>query len=198
MFLISALRPPQPWIPRPQVRKPSEEGWKEQPPPEAVPENLQKAVWAEGWLGIPTQRHFHFVGSKKHKGGRPTTWWGEKAGLSTPIWLYSPSWGEGRPVSLSPAKKVNPWVRGCPILGGRRAGRAHLPRSVRESWRAGRPQGMHCSKGAESLGKPARSQPTVAISKGTAGSAEAAGRVGSGPSLTATTPLLQALGARVP
>lgn len=35
---------------------------------------------------------------------------------------------------------------------------------------------MHCSTGTESHGKLARSQPTVAISKATAGSAEASGR----------------------
>lgn len=112
---FSAPGPPQLWIPGPQVKKPHEEGWKDQPPPRAVLESLQKAVWAEGWHGIPTQKGIFTVGNK-NKGGRPTAWaLVRKQDFPYPFGnTLPPGWG---PASLSPAQEAEPLDSGLPHPG---------------------------------------------------------------------------------
>lgn len=48
-----------------------------------------------------------------------------------PIWLHPLSW-VGNGVTVPRHKKLKPQVRGCPTLGRRVTGRAHLPGSARE------------------------------------------------------------------
>lgn len=103
--------PPQLWIPGSQVKKPHEEGWKDRPPPRAVLESLQKAVWAKGWHGIPTQKGIFTVGNK-NKGGRPPAWaLVRKQDFPCPFGnTLPPGWG---PASLSPAQEAEPLDSGA-------------------------------------------------------------------------------------
>lgn len=77
---------------------------------------------------LDTNGHFYSVGSK-NKGGRPAAWGLErKQGFLCPFSsTLPPVCGPG---SLSPAQEVEPGMGGCPSLGGRVTGRAHLPRSA--------------------------------------------------------------------
>lgn len=110
---------------------------------------------------LDTKGHFYSVGSK-NKGGRPEAWGLErKQDFLCPFSSTLPP-GCG-PGSLSSALEVEPGMGGCPTLGSRMTGRAHLPRSAQRELSCRQALRNSLQEGTESSGKLAESQATAAL-----------------------------------